>query len=801
MAKKKGRRGPGKGAQGTKRGHAGPRIGARPAAGRAHPLVLRMKAVEQVLDHGVSPAVVAKLFGPSEKTIREWVEAFRSGGLDALVPKVPVPPPRRKPGAEVTREAVVAVRGEHPDWGSRRISQVLARFSALGVGEAEVRRVLHEEGLIPETPPPHTPHEHAPRRFERASPNQLWQSDIFTFLLRRQDRLYLTAFMDDHSRFIVSHALAHHQRSELVMEALARGIARYGTPEEVLTDQGRQYTAWRGETDFERELRRNGIRHVKSRPQHPQTLGKIERFWKTLWDEFLSKTVFADFADCERRLALFIDGYNFQRPHQALAGLVPADRYFRAAPHVRQAVEQAVEENAMRLSLEQQPRKPFYLVGRLGDRDLSISAAGNRLRVQLGDDAPETIQLPREDDHDQAPQASRSRGTQDREDCDPHPRFAETLRELAIAGGGAGATTPGAAPAPRPADAFVAPGATGPRRDRAPQAAPGALGGERRDPGDGRDRGDRHLTPDVLPARGAGAEGHAQGAHAGQRGGPDHGVRPGGAAADRRARGEGEAARAGQAQDGPAALRDPQGGERGAAQDRAPGAAPESTSHASLGGRWSETFACLEAQGAREDDELGRPGAPAGGWDGRFDPDAGWRGRALRWDRKLTGADARSEGTAPESLEGSDDGISQEAREGHDVPAGADAAARPRAALRGDPGRADGRLDDLGRGPEPRYPAQPLPVPAPSHASGDDRGPVAAPAGAAAGHAEGAGADGGGPAATAAARGPETALAPDGGPARSGERALPGPGLTRTGSAEASPETEPTDEDLPWVTG
>jgi hypothetical protein len=75
----------------------------------------------------------------------------------------------------------------------------------------------------------------------------------------------------------VGHALARHQRSVLVMEALARGIARYGTPKEVLTDQGRQYTAWRETTEFEEELRRNGIRHVKSRPQHPQTLGKIER--------------------------------------------------------------------------------------------------------------------------------------------------------------------------------------------------------------------------------------------------------------------------------------------------------------------------------------------------------------------------------------------------------------------------------------------------------------------------------------------------------------------------------------------
>jgi transposase InsO family protein len=61
-------------------------------------------------------------------------------------------------------------------------------------------------------------------------------------------------------------------------------------PKEILTDNGRQYTVWRGTTRFEEEPRRQGIRHLKSRPQHPQTLGKVERFWKTLWDEFLSRT-------------------------------------------------------------------------------------------------------------------------------------------------------------------------------------------------------------------------------------------------------------------------------------------------------------------------------------------------------------------------------------------------------------------------------------------------------------------------------------------------------------------------------
>jgi hypothetical protein len=207
----------------------------------------------------------------------------------------------------------------------------------------------------------------------------------------------------------VGHALAHHQKAELVLEALERGIASYGVPREVLTDQGRQYTTWRGTTVFEEELRRQGIAHVKSRPQHPQTLGKVERFWKTLWEEFLSRTVFADFADCQRRLGLFIQHYNFQRPHQGIEGMVPADRYFRAAAHVREAVEKTVAENALRLAQQQEPRKPFYLVGRLGDQDLSIAARGSGLAVRMGG-VEQTISLPKENSDDEVRKSARSRG-------------------------------------------------------------------------------------------------------------------------------------------------------------------------------------------------------------------------------------------------------------------------------------------------------------------------------------------------------------------------------------------------------
>jgi len=657
-----------------------------PGRGRAYPLALRLKVVEQALRGDTTLAQLSRVFGPSVTTIENWLHAYDRGGLDALTP-TPVQPPTRKPSyaQTVKREAVTATRTEHPEWGTRRIVDVLARFEALGVSETEVRRILHEAGLMPETREQGRPHEHGPRRFERAAPNQMWQSDIFTFLLRRHERLYLTAFMDDHSRYIVGWALAHHQRSTLVMEALARGLAAYGTPEEILTDQGRQYTAWRGETDFEEELRRNGIRHVKSRPQHPQTLGKVERFWKTLWDEWLSKTVFADYADCEKRLGLFIDGYNFQRPHQALGGLTPADRFFRSAPQVREAVEKSVAANATRLSHEQPPRKPFYLVGRLGDQDLTIAAQGSGLRVQLGTGEPETIRLPKED----------SDGKEE----------AEYGQEA------------------RTTDARVAARERGPGRDGAAKVPDDSVGAERREGGDGRHRGGADIARDVLQPGRARAQSDDGGARAGGGRGAER--QPGGA--HRGAGEEGGAARAGEAARRALAALDAQDAEARSHEDDGPRAAVEEGT--SLDDSWEEAFARLEAEDAEGGTRSERV----------FDADAGWRGRALSWERKLAGADARSDGRDPEASDEEEERL----RPGADRRSG-DGRAVPRSAD-GDERAADGEGGGEAAGPV----AQSL---------SDTDAPRARGAGAGAG-AEGAGARAGERVGESAARGERAAAA------------------------------------------
>jgi transposase InsO family protein len=256
---------------------------------------------------------------------------------------------------------------------------MLVRGPALPASPSAVARVLHEAGYELSDEPT-APHPDKVRHFERARPNQLWQTDLFTFVLKRQNRrVYLVAFMDDHSRFLVSYGLHASQSSALVLEVLRAGLTSYGAPEEILTDNGSQYVTWRGKSQFTRELEKRGIQQVVARPRHPQTLGKIERFWGTLWRECLESAIFLDMGDAQRRIGLFIDAYNFQRPHQGIGGLVPADRYFGAASEVLKTLKARVAANALELARHGVPKEPLYLTGQVGGQPVSIHGEGERV--------------------------------------------------------------------------------------------------------------------------------------------------------------------------------------------------------------------------------------------------------------------------------------------------------------------------------------------------------------------------------------------------------------------------------------
>ena len=351
----------------------------------------RRVALEAFQKSGLTQQMFARQWGFNPKTLGSWLIAYAARGPKGLerLAAGPAKPRGKPPIPAPVKQEIAAVKRRFPAFGLRKVRDFLARFSGMRVSAGSVRNVLKAEG-IPPTPVVRRRRRKKsvgpPQRFERARPNDLWQTDI-TYVDAPWSRrpLYLVAFMDDNSRYVVSAGLHAHQKAEIVLEALALGISRYGKPKEVLSDQGRQYFAWRGKCDFQKRLKKDGIQHVVARAHHPQTVGKCERFWKTMQEELWSRVILRDLEDARERLGHFVSHYNFQRPHQSLGGMTPADRYFGAESEVRTAIENAIAKNAMRLAVGDAPRTPLFLVGQIDGKSVSIHGEGGKVVVQLAD--------------------------------------------------------------------------------------------------------------------------------------------------------------------------------------------------------------------------------------------------------------------------------------------------------------------------------------------------------------------------------------------------------------------------------
>jgi len=327
---------------------------------------------------GLPAGDFAPLVGLSPHTLYDWKKRFDLAGPAGLLGRQG----GRKGESrlpEVTKRTILMLKEDNPDWGCQRISDVLARHPGLGASPGAISRVLHEAGYELEEGPS-APHPDHVRFFERAKPNQLWQTDLFTFILKRQNRrVHLVVFMDDHSRFIVGYGLHATASATLVIEVFRAAIASYQAPAEVLTDNGTQYVTWRGTSAFAKECQMRGMKHIVAKPRHPQTLGKCERFWGSLWRECVGAAVFVDLEDARKRIGHFIDHYNFQRPHQGIGGLVPADRFFGAAEEILKTLKARVAANALALSQHGIPKPPLYLTGTMGESPFSVHQEGEKL--------------------------------------------------------------------------------------------------------------------------------------------------------------------------------------------------------------------------------------------------------------------------------------------------------------------------------------------------------------------------------------------------------------------------------------
>jgi transposase InsO family protein len=245
--------------------------------------------------------------------------------------------------------AVAEMRREHPRWGSRRIRLEMLRKPASRApaglvvpSERTIDRILHRQGLLRARPRKRPKDSYV--RFERPGPMQLWQMDIVGGLRlvspvtgELREGKVVTA-VDDHSRYCVIAKVAEHATSRVVCLALAEALARFGVPEEIITDNGKQFTdrfgkhgARNGEVLFDKICRHNGITHRLTAPASPNQNGKVERFHGTFRPDFLDAAgPFTCVPEAQAAVDAWVEEYNTDRPHQALdekVPVTPAERF------------------------------------------------------------------------------------------------------------------------------------------------------------------------------------------------------------------------------------------------------------------------------------------------------------------------------------------------------------------------------------------------------------------------------------------------------------------------------------------
>src|ERR1041384_5795591 len=199
--------------------------------------------------NGLTEAEIRKLFGASHTSVMIWERAYQEKGIAGLENvyakrrEAASQSPKVEAAEQVLNtelKAPEAAPGLQEGMGIGKAQGILHRHGFLDLAKETVRKLLRGQGIGPVLRTRRRHRQPTVKSFERAKPNELWQTDIMTFMLKGQYRLYLIGFMDDHSRFLVGWGLYRFQTSANVLEVFRAAIEKHGIPQEVLSDHGRQ---------------------------------------------------------------------------------------------------------------------------------------------------------------------------------------------------------------------------------------------------------------------------------------------------------------------------------------------------------------------------------------------------------------------------------------------------------------------------------------------------------------------------------------------------------------------------------
>ena len=288
----------------------------------------REEFVKLALLPGTNRRELCRRFGIARSNGYKWLKRYLAEGRSGLTEHSRRP--RRSPlrSTAAVEAAVLAVRqNSNNAWGGRKIARVLSRNGELAVpAPSTITQILRRHGRLQEHAGEH-PGRYC--RFERETPNELWQMDFKGDFVTGRGRCYPLTVIDDHSRYALGVEACATQQDRPTRERLTAVFRRYGLPDKMLMDNGAPWGDSGGGpfTTFTVWLLRLGVSVTHGRPYHPQTQGKDERFHRTLKAEVLSGRAFTDLTACQSAFDKWRHVYNHERPHQALALATPSERY------------------------------------------------------------------------------------------------------------------------------------------------------------------------------------------------------------------------------------------------------------------------------------------------------------------------------------------------------------------------------------------------------------------------------------------------------------------------------------------
>jgi transposase InsO family protein len=284
----------------------------------------RREFIELAMQEGANRRELCRRFGISPDVGYKWLGRWAANGELADRSRRPHASPQQTEGSIEGR--VVAVRDAHPAWGARKIVRCLEWEGTYAPAISTVHEILRRHGRIVAP----AGGARAVERFEKPAPNLLWQMDFKGWVRLADGRqCHPLTVVDDHSRYAVCLSACADEKATTVSQALVPTFRRYGLPDAVFVDNGSPWGDSSGQcwTRFGVWLLKLGVEVLHSRPYHPQSRGKNERFNRTLKAEVFALKRFRDLPDVQRAFDTWRLVYNFERPHQALGQEVPASRY------------------------------------------------------------------------------------------------------------------------------------------------------------------------------------------------------------------------------------------------------------------------------------------------------------------------------------------------------------------------------------------------------------------------------------------------------------------------------------------